>query len=128
MRAPYSSAGVKNAIDYGSRLLFFATAPLVLVFLALLFPMTGALAQIVLMLVVFFFAEGVRDLAARSRLAKLVLAGQLAFEDHYRKHPPRPFLYYAFYPFLFPYWLSVRDARREFLLYNGYTLATLGLL
>jgi hypothetical protein len=33
-----------------------------------------------------------------------------------------------FYPLLFPYWLTVRDARREFLLYKGYTLLSLGLM
>jgi hypothetical protein len=107
---------------------FFAAAPFLLVFVAALFPITGALLQIALALVVFFAAEAVRKLAARSKLAKLVLSSQLAFEEYYREHPPRPLLYYVFYPLLFPYWLSVREARREFLLFKGYTLASFGLL
>jgi hypothetical protein len=32
------------------------------------------------------------------------------------------------YPLLFPYWLAAKQARREFLLYKGYTLASFALL
>jgi hypothetical protein len=46
----------------------------------------------------------------------------LAFERYYRVRPPRPFVYYLFYPLLFPYWLTNRDARREFLVFRGYTV------
>jgi hypothetical protein len=116
------------AADFGLRLAFFAIAPFLIVFVAELFPVTGAIAQIVLALVVFFAGEAVRRLAARSRLAASVLSSQLAFEAYYRAHPPRPFLYYVFYPFLFPYWLTRSEPRREFLLYKGYTLASFGLL
>ena len=114
--------------DFAARLLFFAVAPFVVVFAAELFPVTGAVAQIALALVAFFAGEAVRRLAARSRVAANVLSSQLAFEAYYRAHPPRPFLYYVFYPFLFPYWLVRPEARREFLLYKGYTLASFGLL
>jgi len=57
-----------------------------------------------------------------------VLGSQLQFEEYYREHPPRPFLYYVFYPLLFPYWLTQREARREFLLFKGYTLASFAIL
>jgi len=50
------------------------------------------------------------------------------YEAYYREHPPRPFLYYVFYPLLAPYWLFQPEARREFLLFKGYTLASFGLL
>jgi hypothetical protein len=119
---------VRNILDFVARAAFFAAAPFLLVFVAALFPVTGALLQIGVALAVFFVAEGVRKLSARSKLAKLVLASQLELETYYRAHRPRPFLYYIFYPLLFPYWLSVPEARREFLLFKGYTLASFALL
>jgi hypothetical protein len=122
-RAPKS-----GALDFVARLTFFAAAPFLLVFVAALFPVTGALVQIAFALAVFFAAEAVRKLAARSKLANLVLSSQLQFEAYYRQHPPRPLIYYVLYPLLFPYWLSVREARREFLLFKGYTLASFALL
>jgi hypothetical protein len=121
-------AKAKSFLDFGARLAFFATAPFLLVFVAAIFPVTGALVQIGVALVAFVAGEAVRALADRSRLARFVLGSQLAFEAYYREHPPRPFLYYVFYPLLMPYWLSVREARREFLLYKGYTLTTFALL
>jgi hypothetical protein len=72
--------------------------------------------------------EAARELASRSKLANLFLGGQLKFEAYYRAHPPRPFLYYLFYPLLFPYWLTNKEARAEFLLFKGYTLASFAFL
>jgi hypothetical protein len=117
-----------SALDFGLRALFFAVAPCCLAFAALLFPVSGALLQIGLALVVLLTGELPRELAARSRLLRFVLGSQLAFDAYYRAHPPRPFLYYVCYPLLFPYWLWVRDARREFWLYRGFTLTSLVLL
>jgi hypothetical protein len=117
-----------SALDFGLRVAFFAVAPCCLAFAALLFPVSGALLQIGLALVVLLAGELPRTLASRSRLAQLLLSSQLAFHAYYREHPPRPFLYYVFYPLLFPYWLWVRDARREFWLYRGYTLPSFLLL
>jgi hypothetical protein len=115
-------------LDFGLRAAFFAVAPCCLALSALLFPVLGALVQIGLALVVFLAGELVRDFLARYTVAQRVLASQLSFEAYYREHPPRPFLYYVFYPLLFPYWLAVRKARREFLLYKGYTLTSFLLL
>jgi hypothetical protein len=115
-------------LDFVVRFAFFAAAPFLLVFAAALFPLTGAIAQLVLALAVFFIGEAVRDLASKSRIARIVLGPQLAFEAFYREHPPRPFLYYVFYPLLFPYWLFVKPARREFLLFKGYTIVSFLLL
>jgi hypothetical protein len=56
------------------------------------------------------------------------LGEYMAFERYYRERPPRAFLYYLFYPLLFPYWLIKRDARREFLMFRGYTAGALFLL
>jgi hypothetical protein len=117
-----------DVLDFLLRLAFFASVPRVLVFAAALYPVTGAIVQIALTLGVFFLGEAARGLASRSKIAGLVLGGQLEFEAFYRAHPPRPFLYYVFYPLLFPFWLTSGDARREFLLFKGYTLASFALL
>jgi hypothetical protein len=116
------------ALDFVLRLVFFAAAPFLLVVIASLFPVTGALVQVGFALGVFFAGEAVRRLAVRSKLAATILGTQLAFEAYYRTHRPYPFLYYVLFPFLFPYWLAVREARQEFLLFKGYTLASFALL
>jgi hypothetical protein len=123
-----SGKAATATLDFLLRLVFFATAPFLLVFVAALFPVTGALVQIGLALVVFFAGEAAHRLAARSKLTKLLLGSQLAFDVYYRQHPPKPFLYYVFYPLLAPYWLAKPEARHEFLLYKGYTLASFLLL
>jgi hypothetical protein len=115
-------------LDFLLRLAFFSAAPFAIVSLAALFPVTGALVQVGLALGVFLAGEAARRLAARSRVAAFALSSQLEFEAYYRAHPPRPFLYYVFYPALFPYWLVAREARHEFLLFKGYTLVSFLLL
>lgn len=117
-----------RAGDFTLRLAFFAVAPLFIVFASALFPVTGALIMIGLALFVFLFGEAVRGLAERRPIVQKLLKGQLAFEAYYRVHKPRPFLYYVFYPLLFPYWLAVKKARDEFLLFKGYTLFSLAML
>lgn len=110
-----------RALDYALRLCFFATVPFLATLVSALFPMTGVLVNIALTLAVFALAESVRERAGRSPLLARVMRRRLAFDDHYRAHPPRPFLYYVFYPLLFPYWLFHPEARRELLLYRGLT-------
>jgi hypothetical protein len=119
---------VLEALDFLLRLAFFAIAPRLLVFAAALWPVTGAIAQIALALSVFLVGEAARGLASRSKLAARILGGHLQFDAYYRENPPKPFLYYLFYPLLFPYWLTNPAARREFLLYKGYTLASIALM
>jgi hypothetical protein len=121
-------AGIKNAADFTLRLAFFAIAPLLIVLASALFPVTGALVTIGLAVMVFVFGEAVRGLSTRWPILGRLLKGQLEFEAYYRQHTPRPFLYYVFYPFLFPYWLWVPQARREFWLFKGYTLFSVALL
>jgi hypothetical protein len=107
--------------DFLLRALFFATAPFLLVFTAELFPVTGALIQVGVGLFAMFIAEALRKVERRFGVLGRLLSSQLALETYYRDHPPRPFLYYVFFPLLFPFWLTVKSARREFLLYKGYT-------
>jgi hypothetical protein len=119
---------VKDTCDLLLRLAFFSTAPFLLTFAALLFPVTGAVLQVGLASLVFVAGEATRRLTLRRPLLQALLASQLEFEAYYRAHPPRPFIYYVCYPLLLPYWLWVADARREFLLFKGYTLISFVLL
>ena len=125
---PPPKSGLAGGWDFALRLAFFAVAPLFIVIVSALFPVTGALVTIGLALVVFLFGEAARGFVQRRPMAGKLLKGQLAFEAYYREHRPRPFLYYVFYPLLFPYWLTVKQARDEFLLFKGYTLFSLAML
>lgn len=107
--------------DFVFRLTFFAAAPFAIVAVAELFPVRGALIDVGLALSVFAAGEAARRWASRARFVKWLLSEALAFETYYREKPPRPFAYYFFYPLLFPYWLSQKEARREFLMFRGYT-------
>jgi hypothetical protein len=115
-------------LDFLLRLAFFLVAPFVLALVTMRFPIAGALVNLGIALGVFFFAEAIRSRASRSRIIRALLGKQLRFEEYYRAHPPRTFLYYVFYPLLFPYWLINREARREFVLFKGYTLLSLAIL
>ena len=119
---------VQSVVDFLLRLVFFAAAPFLLVLVAAIFPVSGALVQVAFGLAAFFAGEALRRWSSRSRLVKVALSSQLAFEAYYREHPPRPFVYYVFYPLLAPYWLFSKQARREFLLFKGYTVASFALL
>jgi hypothetical protein len=119
---------VRQACDLLVRCAFFATAPFMLVFVAMLFPVTGAVVQIGLALLVFVAGEAIRRSTHHWPLLQELLSTQFEFEAYYRDNPPRPFVYYVFYPLLMPYWLTARSARQEFLLYKGYTLISAGIL
>jgi hypothetical protein len=107
------------ALSFLMRLVYFILAPFVLVATAAVLPMTEVLINIVLVAVGFLTIEALRPLAARSRVARFLLARQQAFETYYREHPPRPFIVYVFAPLLLPYWLFNRRARHELGLYRG---------
>lgn len=122
--SPATSGGVLEKLEYVLRLAFFALAPFGIVLLTLLVPMGAALANMLLALTAFFFGEVLIGAASKRPWLKRVLRRQLAFEEYYRQHSPRPFLYYVFYPLFLPYWLIQPEARREFWLFKGYTLLT----
>ena len=108
--------------DFVLRLGFFLSAPIAIVFAAELFPVRGALVDAGLALGLFIAGEAVQGWAKKTRIVRSLLREALAFEAYYRSRSPRPFIYYLAYPLLFPYWLFNRDARREFLLFRGYTI------
>jgi hypothetical protein len=119
-----AGSGLLGGLEYALRLAFFAIVPSVVVVLAELVPMTAAILNIGLALAAFFFGEILRKHAEKRTWLGRILRRQLAFEEYYREHPPKPFLYYLAYPILLPYWLVNREARREFWLFKGYTLVT----
>jgi hypothetical protein len=114
--------------DFALRLAFFFFAPAIIVVVWMWMPITGALVNVALALVVFFAGETVRRLSTKVGIIGKALKKQLEFEEYYRSHKPRPFIYYVFYPVLFPYWLLNREARREFLLFKGYTIVSFVIL
>jgi hypothetical protein len=119
---------VAVAADYALRLAFFALVPRVLVYLTAYFPLGGALFNVTFAVVVVMFGAAIRRFADTRPWLARILKRQLAFEEYYRAHPSRRFLYYALYPVLFPYWLWDKRARREFLLFKGYTVLSVVLL
>lgn len=122
--APQSRAmAVPLAVfDFVLRLAFFLLAPALVVAAWTWMPITGAIINIALALVVFFAGEWIRRVSTKLGVLGKLLKRQLMFEEYYRTHAPRPFVYYVFYPLLFPYWLINGKARREFLLFKGYTI------
>lgn len=99
-----------------------------LVRVATLVPLTGTLVDMALALVVLFFGEALRGRAESSSVVRRAFAQAFAFDGFYRERPPRPFVYYVFYPLLFPYWMVNREARAEFLLFRNYTFLSLVVL
>jgi hypothetical protein len=113
-----------SATDFALRIAFFAIAPFGIVAAAELYPVRGALIDVGLALGVFVAGEAARTWASRVRVVKWLLAEALAFEGFYRETPPKPFVYYVLYPLLFPYWIWNERARREFLMFRGYTVGS----
>jgi len=110
-----------RALDFAMRLAFFAIVPFLATWVSALFPMTAVLVNVALTLAIFATAEAIRERAGRSPLLARVVRRHLAFEEHYREHPPGPFLFYVFYPILLPYVLFRAQTRRELWLYRGFT-------
>lgn len=117
-----------RAVELVLRLVYFAAAPALLVLLAMTYPVAGVVTNIGFAVLVFAFASAVRRWVERYPLLGKVLGAQLRFEEFYKEHPPKPFVYYLFYPLLFPYWLSQPVPRRELGLYRGMTTAGLLIL
>jgi len=124
--APLSNPRL-SLFDLSLRIAFFAFAPVGIVFAAALFPVRGALVDVAIALGIFVLGEASQR-AIRFRWLRWFLNEAFAFEQYYRTNPTRPFLYYVFYPLLFPYWLIQRQARREFVVFRGYTLGGLAVL
>lgn len=108
--------------------IYFLVVPFILVVISQILPVSGVIINLLITLVIFLSAE-VLERRSISGVPLLRLFGRgLRFRDYYARRPPRPFLYYVFYPLLAPYWLWNREARQELLLYRNYTLLGLFLV
>lgn len=114
-----------GALDFALRIAFFAIAPFMVIAILRVAPIWGAVINTLLVLGIFYTGERVRSLAGKSRVLGLITRRHLAIEAHYRDNPPKPFVYYLFFPLLMPYWLIKRSALREFMLFRGYNLIAL---
>lgn len=110
--------------DFGLRLVFFLVAPFAITVVGNIMPIWGIVTNVCVALGVFFVAHRIRKVPILTR----VLGRALRFEAYYREHAPKPFLYYVFFPLLFPYWLAVRSARREVAVYRPFTGVPLAVL
>jgi hypothetical protein len=117
-----------STLDFALRLAFFGVAPFGVALLSSLFPLLGAVINVGIFVAFFVLAPTLRPVIARRRWLNVVLGAQLRFDAYYRTRAPRPFVYYVFYPLLLPYWIANADARREFLLFKGYTAVSLVVL
>lgn len=116
---------IGGTADFAARLAFFAIVPFMVLVLAALFPVAMTLVELGVCVLAVLFANVLRSASRKWPVLERVLGGPMKFERYYRLHRPKPFAYYIFFPLLFPYWLTVDDARREFLLYKEVNLATL---
>jgi hypothetical protein len=110
---------VWRAIDLVLRFVYVVVAPLMLAPLAVVFPITGTLVGAGLATLVALIGSD-RWHARVDRIPVLgrVLGGMGRLGDFYREHPPKPLIYYIFYPLLLPVILFLRVPRQEFLLYR----------
>ena len=106
-------------IDLVLRFAYVTLIPILLVPFAGIFPLTGVLVTSTLATVVAVAGgERWRARVGGLRVIGRPLANLASLGDFYREHPPKPLVYYVFYPVLIPYWLIAPVARREFLLYR----------
>src|SRR5512135_1275858 len=95
-----------DEVDFGSRVVFFAVVPFLVLLLAALFPVGMTIANLGVCVLAVVFADVLRRGARRWPALEHVIGGAMQFEQYYRLHPPKPFVYYIFFPLLFPYWLA----------------------
>jgi hypothetical protein len=126
--APATVVAAVSIADFIVRLAYFLFVPIVIYFVSLVFPLLGALINLAIALAFFTAGPLLRPLIAKRPWLGRPLRRLLKFEAYYREHPPRMFVYYLFYPLLFPYWLFVKRARQEFLLYRGLSVLALVIL
>ncbi len=118
-------ARATSLVDFLARLGYFLIMPLALYAVSLVVPLLGALINLGLALAFFAIGPLLETLLAKHPWLRRPLKRFRRFDTFYREHPPRMFIYYLFYPLLFPYWLIVRRARQEFLLYRGLSAVAL---
>lgn len=114
-----------RAIDLVLRFVFVVAAPIMLVPLAVVFPITGTLVGAGIATLVALIGT---DRIKRIPYVGRVLGGMGKLGDFYREHPPKPLVYYIFYPLLLPVILFMKIPRREFLLYRKLNVIALAVV
>ena len=110
---------VWRAIDLVLRLVYVFAVPILLAPLTVVFPITATLVGAGLATIVSLIgSERWQATVGRIPVLGRALGGMTAVGDFYREHPPKPLVYYIFYPLLLPVILFMRVPRREFLLYR----------
>lgn len=125
---PPSTRRLFDVVDFCLRLVFFAVVPFVVLIAATVFPVAMTIVNLLVCVAAVVFADAVRSASHKWPQLERVLGGVMKFERYYRNHPPKPFVYYIFFPLLFPYWLASDAARREFLLYKVVNLTSLAFI
>ena len=107
------------AIDLVLRFVYVAAVPFLLPIIAIVMPIGGMLVSAgIATLVALIGSEAWHARVDRVPLVGRLLGGMGKLADFYRDHPPKPLVYYIFYPLLLPVILFLRVPRREFLLYR----------
>jgi hypothetical protein len=116
-------------IDLALRFVYVAFVPFILGVLSNLIPITGVvLGTAIATIIAVVGADRWRARVERIRFIGKLLAGFGRLGEYYAEVPPKPLIYYIVYPLIFPYWLFVRRARREFLLYRSINLIAVAII
>lgn len=115
-------------MTYIARIAFFSIAPMACMAAANVAPIMGAIINLALAIVMMFAGHWLLEHTDSPALAERIRRTRDKFLDYYRENPPRRFSYYVLYPFILPYWLINKRARRELALYKNLGLAAMVVL
>ncbi len=108
-----------RAIDLALRFVYVALVPFLIPIINLFMPITGLLIGTGLATLVALIGSDLwRAKVETIRYVGRILGGMGKLGDFYRRYPPKPLVYYLFYPLLLPVVLFMRVPRREFFLYR----------
>lgn len=108
-----------RGIDLALRFVYVALVPFLLPFINLFMPITGILVGTAAATAIALIGSDVWRAKVESvRYVGRFLGGMGKLGDFYRKHPPKPLVYYVLYPLLLPVVLCMRVPRRELFLYR----------
>jgi hypothetical protein len=120
---------VLRAIDLVLRFVYVAIVPFILINMTAIMPISGILIGAALATAVALFGSAQwRERVSTVPVAGKFLANMARLGEYYEERPPRPLLFYIFYPLVLPYVLANKSARREFLLFRRLNVVTLVIL
>jgi hypothetical protein len=114
---------VWRAIDLALRFIYVALIPPILAVMNAIIPVGGIVISAAIATVIAMLgAERWHARVDRIPVVGRALGGMGRLGEFYKEHPPKPLVYYIFYPILLPVILFMRVPRREFLLYRKISL------